>query len=66
MANVLTAIPSINLTDQISPDLSADINYNIGNKDTKLTIDYNINQDTKIEVSKDSEGGVNATLTVKF
>jgi hypothetical protein len=66
MANILTKIPTIKLTDQITPDLSADINYNIGNKDTKITVDYDINQDTKIEVSKDSEGGVNATLTVKF
>jgi len=55
----------INLTHKISPDLEATIKHTTDDY-LRGTINYKINKNTDVELSRDSEENSNITLNVKI
>jgi len=55
----------INLTRKISPDLEATIKHTTDDY-SRLTLDYKINKNADVELSRDSEENSNITLNVRI
>ena len=63
MADKLTG--EINLTHQFSPDLGATIKHDTEDY-SRITFDYQINKNTDVEVSTDSNNKTNVSLNIKI
>lgn len=55
----------INLTHQFSPDLEATIKHTTEDY-SRITLDYQINKNTDVEVSTDSNNKTNVSLNIKI
>ena len=55
----------INLTHAIGPDLEATVKHTTDDY-SRLTVDYQINKNTDVEVSTDTEGQTKVALNVKI